>query len=295
MIINELYMNYYLYIFYSNEHPITTERQYLSHAKKIESLAKTTYQKYRNYKELASISSSMTMVDFITMYKSLGLPNFQFAKISSSSDSHIERKYRAELVAGLYQLGYELDRQPISNLEFTYRECVAHDKKTEDETKNLKMEIGRNAIVSSLGKREGAKMGCNENLLSEDEKQRKKGKRASALPRTGQNTLAIQSSGIKHFNDPDIENANPSAAAALAMMKDIQQLVNSQTQSQPGNLAVSPSEANINRKVVTCFNCSSQRSGQKLQCYKCGLTTIKCDICESAKELESRECPVCGL
>jgi hypothetical protein len=55
-------------IFYSNEHPITTERQYLSHAKKIESSAKPTYQKYRNYKELASINSSMTMLDFSTMY-----------------------------------------------------------------------------------------------------------------------------------------------------------------------------------------------------------------------------------
>ena len=79
------------------------------------------------------------------------------------------------------------------------------------------------------------------------------------------------------------------------MIKDIQQLVASQQQSQPGNFAVSPSKTNNIRKVVKCFNCSSQRSAEKFQCYKCGLTTIKCDVCESEKELESRECPVYGL
>jgi hypothetical protein len=125
-------------------------------------------------------------------------------------------------------------------------------------------------------------------------KKKKTSKRASASSRKGQNTTAVQSSAVKAFNNSDIENSNPAAAAAFLMMQNIEEMV--AKQNVPAVIGHTPDKQITNeiRKVI-CFSCKSPRSALKPDCYRCGFNTLLCDTCGGEKTMNAVICDICGL
>jgi hypothetical protein len=137
----------------------------LLQANRVAAAARAIYKKFKANATSSSSSSSadggtyvmstLPLQDILALYKSLGFSNAQFYIISKSkNDAPLEQKYRGELLAGLYQLGLELERLPQSSAEYTYQERQKEFKRIEQDMKDEKAEIGRRALMNSeLGKK----------------------------------------------------------------------------------------------------------------------------------------------